>query len=208
MVRVYRIIVVGRVTGVLLPFDPNPVSSDSVGRAYSVYSFEVERVIAADGVNIGQSIAVMHGGGISDGVAYEVDGDPVVGVGETYLMFLEPFLGLHDIGVPEPWGLTYSGPPYGRFFVSKAGLLDVVDERWLCPVCNAPLVLTGKTIGGADELIKLAASGAPIPSPARLLPSATPPPVPVLTPLPPQLTPFPSSTPVATGTAAASTPLR
>ncbi len=70
--------------------------------------------IPADGFWVYQS------GGVKDGIAYEVEGDPVIELGRTYVMFLS----LDSNG----W---YWSIPWGRFEVVDGGrLLPVAEEEW------------------------------------------------------------------------------
>ncbi len=242
LVRVERIILVGRVTGVLLPCDnrpgylgqptpdidysdcpPDPLEavplhpelkhcllptpspeelSRPPGRSFSVYSVEVQRVIASGSVKAGDRIAVLQPGGIcvdtppevaaayDPKVEYETSEDPMMQVGSTYLFFLEPFLGLREIKVPEPWGTTYSGGPFGRFLVGPDGRLQIVAKLWTCEVCLAPKALAGRTVAEAEATLRpviARAAGAPTATPA---PTAAPPltgtPAPTLVPDTPQ----------------------
>lgn len=185
MTRVLTTVIVGRVTDTLLPYDPRPgfkgLTPEQIeaiesgpkgrrltpeelsrppGRGFSVYSVEVVRILSAKGVAEGDVIGVLQSGGTFEGTAYQREGDPVLESGSTYVFFLEQYRGLEEISEPEPWGPTYSGPPYGRFIIGTDGTLAVVDERrWACVPCEGPRAIIGQTLDRAEERVVAAARG-------------------------------------------------
>lgn len=183
MARVYGEVVAGTVVDVLLPFDPRPgykgLTVEQVvgpspksdwtpspeemerppGRNYTVYSVQIDTVNQSGSAKVGDKIAVLQVGGLFDGTAYETEGDPILKIGQRYLMFLQPYPGLKEIGVAEPWGSTFSGPAFARFFVDDAGLLLTVDNAWLCEDCTGPRTLHGKSLDEGTSLIQLAVDG-------------------------------------------------
>ena len=206
LVRVYRIIVVGRVTGVLVPCDNRPgylgqptpdidysdcppdpeqvvnppaelkhclVPSPSPeelsrppGSGYSVYSVEVQQVIASESLRPGDTIGVWQPGGIcvdtpaevaaayDPQVDYEYGYETMMQAGSTYLFFLEPFLDLKHRGIPEPSAGTYGAPPFGRFLIGPDDRLQVVAKVWTCSACVAPKALAGKTVAEAEATLR------------------------------------------------------
>ncbi len=210
MTRVYSVIIVGRVTDTLLPFDPRPgflgltpeqleaiqsgpkASTPSEeelarppGRGFSVYAIEVLSVISADEVREGDVIGVLQSGGTFEGTAYQTEGDPVLGLGSAFVLFLQEYRGLQEISEPEPWGITYSGAPYGRFVEGTGGKLAVIDQQWACIPCEGPRAIIGQTLDSAAERIIAASLGklgdvelappyAPTPRPTPRTPGPTP----------------------------------
>jgi len=86
--------------------------------------------------------------------AYETDLDPMIEAGSTYLFFLEPFLHLRDINIPEPWGATYASGAQGRFLIDADGRLQIVAKVWTCSACAAPKALAGKTVAEAEVVLR------------------------------------------------------
>lgn len=79
------------------------------------FDVKVERVIAGDIQMSRQSIAsVLQTGGYSDGVAYEVEGDPLLVVGASYLLFFGP--------IEQPGPPAYWVEPLGRFRIDNGRL--------------------------------------------------------------------------------------
>ena len=190
LVRLANTIVVGRVTGTLLPCRTQP------GRGFTVYSVEIEQVIAAESLRPGDTIGFLQSGGICEDTspevaaaydpqaAYETELDPIIGIGSTYLFFLDPMhTGLRDIGVAEPWGTTYQAPPYGRFLIDADGRLQVVAKVWTCCECAAPRAVAGKTVAEAETTLRpvierTRPTPTPTPEPGTPTPTSTPTPQP------------------------------
>jgi hypothetical protein len=206
LTRVFPVIVVGTVENVLLPFDPRPgylgvpleeiVGSPSPksswtpspeemarppGRNFAVYSITISRVLSSDALQPGESVAVLQPGGEFEGIRYQIDGDPVLEVGAAYLFFLAEYRGLEEISIAEPWGLTYSTAPYGRFTIEE-GKLRVSLPEWLCRPCRGPRALEGRSLQEAESRVRKAAAGTlgevelapaitPEPSPDVVLPT-------------------------------------
>ena len=206
LTRVFDVIIVGRVTDTLLPFDPRPgfkgltpeqleaiqsgpkgheltpeELSRPPGRGFSVHAVEVLSVISADDVLEGDVIGVLQSGGTFEGTAYQTEGNPVLGLGSPFVLFLQEYRGLQDISEPEPWGITYSGAPFGRVVEGADGKLAVVDKRWQCIPCEGPRAIIGQTLESAAERIVAASRGklgtvelAPPYVPPTLTPGPTP----------------------------------
>jgi hypothetical protein len=217
LVRWANTIVVGRVTGTLLPCRSQPgflgdpefahcalhpgqegcpsaeALSRPSGRAFTVYSVEVQQVIAAESLRPGDSIGFLQGGGICEDTppevaaaydpkaAYETELDPMIEIGSTYLLFLVPRTGLKDIGYAEPWGTTYGAPTFGRFLIGADGRLQIVAKAWTCSECAAPKAVAGKTVAEAETTLRPVIERTrptPTPQPATPTPSPTPTPQP------------------------------
>jgi hypothetical protein len=223
LVRWANTIVVGRVAGTLLPcltrpgFLGDPEFADCAlhpgqegcpsaealsrppGRRFTVYSVEIQQVIASESLRPGDSIGFLHGGGICEDTppevaaaydpkaAYETELDPMIEIGSTYLLFLVPQPGLKAIGYAEPWGTTYEAAAFGRFLIGADGRLQIVAKMWTCDVCAAPKALAGKTLAEAETTLR------PLIEQARLTPTPTSTPTP--TPQPGTPTPTPTPTP-------------
>lgn len=209
LVRAYPTVVTGTVGTVLLPFDPRPgykgLTVDQVvgsspksswtpsaeemnrppGRDYSVYSIKLTGIIRSDTLKVGDSIAVLQSGGVFDQIAYQIEDDPVIEPGVEYLFFLDEFKGLSDISVEQPWGTTYSGPPYGRFVVNN-GKLQVVSDAWLCEPCEGPRTIADTSVEVAASRVEAARSGTM--EKIDLAPAVTPAPVPTDVPVLPVIT--------------------
>lgn len=144
MVKKYDTIIVGRVAGVAVPFDPRPgflgeptpelpppghpkasvlqdpdALSRPPGRMFTTYTIEVLRSIKSS-VSAGDSILVTQAGGMWEGRAHQLEGDPVLEIGSIYLFFLQKDDSAGD----------YTGIPFGRFKLDAGGRIRVVDERW------------------------------------------------------------------------------
>jgi hypothetical protein len=221
-------IVVGRVTGTLLPcrwqagFLGDPEFADCAlhpgqegcpstealsrppRRAFTVYSVQVQQVIAAESLRPGDTIGLWQPGGICEDTppevaaaydpkyAYETALDPLIEIGSTYLLFLVPQLGFKDIGVEEPWGTTYGAPAFGRFLIGADGRLQVVAKIWTCSECAAPRAVAGKTLAEAETTLRPVIERTrptPTPQPATPTPSPTPTPTPTPPPGTPTTTP-------------------
>jgi hypothetical protein len=219
MVRWANTIVVGRVTGTLLPcrsragFLGDPEFADCAlhpgqdgcpsaeallrppGRAFSVYSVEIQQVIASESLRPGGTIGLIQSGGICEDTppevaasydpkaAYETELDPLIEIGSTYLLFLEPQLGLKEIDIAEPWGTTYGAPAFGRFLIDADGRLQVVAKMWTCDECGASKAVAGKTLAEAETTLrpvieKTRPTRTPTPQPATPTPTPTPTPQP------------------------------
>ena len=221
MVNVSDTILMGRVTGVLLPFDPRPgylgvtpgptgpplppddpkakipvrtpspeELSRPPGRWFAVYSVAVVRVIKSPRVRSGDTIGVFQNYGVFDGVAYETIYERLMEAGSTYVFFLRESTKLRTISIPEPWGVTFEGAPYGRFLLDSAGKLEPASDFWRsdkCPVCYGVAAITSLTVDEAAAKIAAAIAQA-----GRPTPTATPSPTPTSSPTP---APSPSPTP-------------
>jgi hypothetical protein len=120
---------------------------------------------------------------VFDGVAYETIYERLMEAGSTYVFFLRESTKLRTLSIPEPWGVTFEGAPYGRFLLDNAGRLEPVSDFWRsdkCPVCYGVAAMTGLT---ADEATgKIAAAIARIPTlspPPKTTPSPSPAPLPI-----------------------------
>lgn len=170
-------IIVGRVSGVLQPFDPRPGYLGSTPPAYSdvatveqdawtrppgnlftVYAVNVMRVIGPSRAKAGDTVAILQPGGVFEGVAYEDADDPMIEVGSTYLVFLRSW----DISIPHPWGGAFSSPPFGRFPLDAAGRTQAVNSRWAREAAVA--AIAGLTVDEAAAKIE-ATSRLPTPPP-------------------------------------------
>jgi len=219
LVRTNDIVIVGRVTGVLLPclnrpgYLGQPTYADCAlhpeqegcpsleeltrppGRGFTVYSVEIQQVIASDeSVRPGDTIGFLQSGGICEDTppevaaaydpqaAYETEYDTMIETGSTYLFFLDPMrTGLKSIRVAEPWGTTYSGPSFGRFLIDADGHLQIVAAFWTCPECGASKALAGKTLAEAETTLRpliaqvaLESTPTPTPTPQPSTPTPTP----------------------------------
>ena len=89
--------------------------------------------------------------------AYHLEGDPLLEVGNTYLLSLDRGL------IPEfPNSMAYSiDVPFSRFLVDSDGKLQPVDQTWaFMPAVQA---LTGLAVDGAAAKIAEAVAEAPAP---------------------------------------------
>ncbi len=96
-----------------------PSPAKDAGLPWTTYTAEVIDVVAAGGVRAGDLIYISQAGGLVDGTAYEMEGDPVIEVGKTYLM---------SLGEPRP-GL-FTNTPYDRFELDTNGRLQTVNSEW------------------------------------------------------------------------------
>ncbi len=224
MVATNDVIVVGTPRSILLPYDPRPgylgvptpepvppghpkagaptPSAEELarppGRFFTVYSVEIDTIVTSDNYKPGTEIAVLQNGGMFNGEADNPPDDALIEIGCRYLFFLDEFVGLRDIAIEQPWGTTFSGPPWGRFYVDGQGRLDVATSEWKCSGCLGPLEIVGQDVGGAVSAVLQAAAlgpgsevlptalptpgvAVPAPTPGPLLPLATTaPPIPAL----------------------------
>jgi hypothetical protein len=184
MLSRYDNVVVGRVSGVLQAFDPRPgflgatppAPIDVVtlqpealtrppGNGSSVYAVDVLRVIGPSDVKAGDSIAILQGGGVFKGVAYEYGDDPVIEVGATYLFFLNQW----EPPFPHPWGVTFGSPAFGRFPLYAAGRAQAVNSTWA--KYGATAAIAGLTV---DEVAAKVAAALPLVPPRPPTPSSPP----------------------------------
>jgi hypothetical protein len=82
------------------------------------YAVTVNTVIKGV-ISPGDTLKINQAGGMLKGVAYQVEHDPVIQVGATYLFFLN-----------DADGSALEGPPYGRFQIGKDNRLTPVDPSW------------------------------------------------------------------------------
>ena len=149
-------------------------------------------------------------GGVKNGIAYQLEGDPVIRVGVTYLFFLQR--GPH----------SYAGPAFGRFEIDAAGrfmpngwetytgiaavsgrTIDEAAARIARAFTEPDVPLAAATATGTSTLTVTAtipfATATPTPtsrfptSPEP--PSVTPSPTTTALPMPPYATPTPTSSP-------------
>lgn len=167
MVSEYETVVVGVVVGATTDttsLDTGPVqpTSDSSARPVSLpspavnirssYKVEVQRVLAGAELSPGSSLWVVQDGGFIDGVAYQLEDDPVIETGHTYLFFLR-----------EGTGEQFFGSPFGRFEVGASAILRPVDDAW--SYLPAVKELTGFSVDEATTKLALALGQASSPAP-------------------------------------------
>jgi len=93
----------------------------------------------------GTEIVILQSGGIAAGIAWEMEGDPLIEVGGRYFIFL---------GIGPTRG-SYFSTPLGRFDI-ESGTLAPVEEWARLGVAQE---LTGKTVAEASALIELSSEG-------------------------------------------------
>ena len=96
---------------------PSPYDPKSDPPQVSLYTIRVLESIVG-GLKAGEEINVMQNGGLRNGVAYELEGDPVIEVGKSYLMFA---------ALQEGYG-WYATMPWGRYEISNNKLVPVSAE--------------------------------------------------------------------------------
>jgi hypothetical protein len=165
MLKVYPLVVVGEITGVIAPYDPRPgviglpdapsvlptlksgatidpgALSRPPGQLWTDYSLTVSEVVTGDGVSVGDVLRYTQIGGVWDGRPHQASNDPVVQQGQRYLFFLE-----HD---PEQG--NYTAQPFARFEVGEDMSLSVPDEVWL--YLTVPRELHGKSLEEAKASV-------------------------------------------------------
>jgi len=105
------------------------------------FTVQVEQVLHGE-LKAGRTIQVVQTGAYHEGVAWQVEHDPLMRNGDRYVLFLResgkyPFL---------------YGTAFGRFRITEEGTLAVVDPFFsTIPVVK---LLEGSTLDGAEELIK------------------------------------------------------
>lgn len=123
-----------------------PAATADAGSEYpTLAKFTAEVIQAAKSQSVlepGEEIKILQIGGYQDGVAYQVEGDPLIEVGKTYLVFLSDGPGG---GEPAYWTL-----PFGRF--------EVVDDTLARVESSVPIeqILGGLTTGEAIAVIQQA----------------------------------------------------
>jgi hypothetical protein len=169
MLKVYPIVVVGEITGVISPYDPRPgflgqpspqtapsghpkaqttidpaAFSRPPGRVTTTYSLEVLEVVLGENVKAGDVLNLTQVGGRWEGNVYQAQGDPVVIIGQRYLFFLE-----YDEEIGD-----YTAMPFGRFIIATDGTLIAVDKEWeYLPVVAD---LNGRRADSAIDMIRSA----------------------------------------------------
>jgi hypothetical protein len=169
LVSAYDTILIGRVTGVRVEYEPvptgpvaspefpdgNPKASSSPpafeSTPESIYIVAVERVIRSARPEDSETASVYQRGALVDGVAYQVSDDSLLDVGTTYLFFVEDLL-------PQLGLDMYSGAPFGRYVVGDGSIM-VSDSAW----SDAPAVreLDGLSLSDAIAEIEAAIAAAP-----------------------------------------------
>lgn len=117
------------------PYDP-ATDPPQVSR----YNLEVHEVLYGDAAK-GQVVPVTQSGGVRNGVAYETEGDPVIEVGKTYLLFL-------DRSDEYGW---YWPTPWGRHELKENGKLEPVTSQW--DGLTAQKELKGKSVDEAKARV-------------------------------------------------------
>lgn len=125
---------------------PNP-SDPNTGEPFTHTTILIESVVDAPGLVAGDTIVVSQMGELKDGVAYEVRDDPLIMVGQVFLLF-----------VTEARPGTWVSHPAARFEVDKKGQLQPASEIW--ENTPAALVLSGMTIESASAAVSAAVSEA------------------------------------------------
>jgi len=174
------------------------------GNGFTVYAVDVLKVIGPSDVTAGNSIAILQGGGVFQGVVYEYGGDPVIELATTYLFFLNQ----SEPPFPHPWGVTFGSPPFGRFPLDAAGRAQAVNSAWA--KYGAVAAIAGLT---ADEASAKVAATLPLLPPRPPSPSSPPVAPPAIQSVTPTITqtatppamaatpsPTPSSTPIVVAT--------
>jgi hypothetical protein len=125
MVEFYETIIVGHVDAVAEVRYPDSVQPDGSRVELppeTVFSVSVVQVISAPRATQRETFSLLQlGGPTKEGVPFLLDGDPLVYIGETYLMFL------NDLTFRTGSDL-FSGPAFGRFVVTNGGL--IVPNGW------------------------------------------------------------------------------
>ena len=109
------------------------------------------RVVRSESSSLsqGEMLIIGQAGGLRDGVAYMVESDPILLVGETYVFFLM------ESSVRSGY---YTGQPFGRFNVNPAGRLVPVHEEWL--YLPAVAALDARTVPESADIIAAALASA------------------------------------------------
>lgn len=190
LLTLYPHVVVGEVTDVLYPFDPRPgflgisdeelealqsgpkgttIPADALERPpanmSTIYSVRVLQAVAGGELAVDSQFALIQPGGVFDGSTYQNEGDPVVGVGSTYVFFLKSFdVQSHNFQIPADSGLQ----PDQAFYISSAearlsfteGVTHAESDVWveLCAGCET-LSLLGVTLDQAVAQIRAAGEG-------------------------------------------------
>ncbi len=192
-------VVVARVAGIALPYDPRPgylgwtpracpfpsddpryakcswspspeEASRPAGRDFTVYEMEVLDGPAS--LLQGSKILAAQVGGIWDGKAYAVERSPLLQIGSTYLLSLNLSEFVSDLMGAQAY---FVDAPFAQFLVDPDGKLKPVDSSWTdMPAVKA---LSGRTVDEALTIIE-SARAAITPSP---VPVPTPTPEPVVT---------------------------
>jgi hypothetical protein len=120
MVEFYDTIVIGRVEAVAEVRYPDSVQPDGSRVELppeTIFLVSAVQVISAPRASQGATFSLLQSGGpTKEGVPFLIEGDPLVNVGQTYLMFLND---LSRTGAD-----LFSGPAFGRFVVTNEGLIE------------------------------------------------------------------------------------
>lgn len=190
MVEFYDTIIVGQVTGVSEvrhPVRGQPDGSLLELPPETVFSVKVDRVLSAPRVRDGDTISLVQAGGpTKDGQPFRLEGDPLVDVGQTYVMFM------NDLLFPMKLDL-FSGPAFGRFVVANGIVMpngwdgelgvgavsgvtreEVLTARYSENPGEALAALARTSVDEAVEKILAAIAEAPLPPPQTPYPTTAP----------------------------------
>lgn len=98
----------------------DPTSADPTGGSPSMSRYRVEVIeeLGGAGDPLESELWILQSGGVKDGIAYELQGDPVLEVGATYVTFLQE----DEVGL---WST-----PWGRFTLDDSDETVPVADDW------------------------------------------------------------------------------
>lgn len=120
----------------------DPASADPTGGPPSMSRYRVEVIedLAGTDPSFEGELWILQSGGVKDGIAYELQGDPVIEVGATYVTFLQE----DNVGL---WST-----PWGRFAIDDSGETVVVTDEWA--QLGVVEELSGRTLSDLRTLLQ------------------------------------------------------
>jgi hypothetical protein len=119
-------------------------STDDPTPRVTLYTLSVVETLVGS-LQPGEAIPMYQSGGMRKGIEYRIEGDPVLQVGATYLMFMRKV---------DPMG-WYSAAPYGRFVLDSGGGLAGTEPQWANLFVTRSL--SGKSLQDARAAVASAA---------------------------------------------------